>query len=277
MKYQTVMVTPEKAKEWLQRMGKNRKLSPIHVNNLAVAMKQGHWVLNGQTISFSAEGKLLDGQHRLNAVIQSGMTVPMAIAIGVTDDRAFESYDIVAKKRGVDAIIGMEGVKHATHLAAVARRLLLWERCDDKTKFSLRNVAAASLSPQDVLAYLRLHLSEIQTILNEMLTSLPCRRCAAGSAFITALILCNRVDDVSTLLFMEGLKTGVSLPVDSPVYLLREKFITNTRRRGIDRETEVMALTIKAWNKYTKGQSMKLLRWTQDREDYERFPVPGGK
>jgi hypothetical protein len=110
MNYQTMIVTPEMAQQWLDNGGKNRKLSKLHVNRLAQEIVKGRWVFNGQTISFSAEGKLLDGQHRLNAVIQSGVTIPMSISFGVADERAFETYDVVQKSRGAYDILSLDSI-----------------------------------------------------------------------------------------------------------------------------------------------------------------------
>jgi len=276
MKYQTVMVSPQKAESWLQQGGKNRKISQTHVSKLAALMRNGHWVLNGQTLSFSADGKLLDGQHRLNAIIQAGVTIPMSIAIGVIDERAFESYDSAIRKRSVTQIANMENIKNATHIVAISRRLLFYETTTDKTKFTFGVSAWGNLSNQDVLSYMRKNLEEIQSVFNDVRCSPPFIRCGAGSALVTALIICNRADSIITSPFMEGLKTGVSLSVNSPVYMLREKLISGSKKRGIKWETEVMALTIKAWNKHAKGNSVKFLRWRQEGDAPEYFPLLRG-
>ncbi len=277
MIYQTVMVDPPKAQTWLQKGGKNRSLNIKHVKRLAVLMQEGRWVLNGQTISFSADGKLLDGQHRLNAVIESGVTVPMSVSYGVEDERAFETYDVTSLKRGADQIARMDGIKDATSAVSIARRLCAWENTKNKEEFRLTNQKYADINNHDVLDYLRSNLAEIENMLPSVRSALPYKRCGAGSAFVAALILCNRVDDVATMLFVEGLKTGAGLTENSPIHRLRERLIDPPQRRGLAWETEVMALTIKSFNKYANDKPIKYLRWIQGGDTPETFPVPGGK
>lgn len=73
-----VMVDAEMAKTMLQGNQSNRRLNPKTVQKYAVDMRNGDW--NGyDPIVFSSEGKLINGQHRLNAVIASKSVVPMII------------------------------------------------------------------------------------------------------------------------------------------------------------------------------------------------------
>lgn len=275
MEYKTVMVNPEKAKLWLQKNTKNRKVRQWHIDRLASDMLKGKWILNGQTVSFSLDGVLLDGQHRLYAVIKSGVTVPMSVSFGVDDPNAFKTYDVNVLKRGVDQVATMMGIENATHAGAIARRLLHWDKTHDKTLFTIKNKAWDLLTGDEVLEYLQIYCNEIQDMYKEMRTTLPFRRCRAGSAFVAALIICSRMDDVTTLMFNDGLKSGAGLESDSPVYILREKLIDTPAKRGVIWETEVMALTIKAWNKYCAGKTVKFLRWRQQGDHPEKFPVPG--
>lgn len=274
---QVVMVTPQIARKWLTMGGKNRKISNQHVKNIANSMQAGKWVLNGQPICFDANNKLIDGQHRLSAVIMSSMAVPMLVVRGVDDPRAFETYDTNVKKRGVADIIGMEGIKNANCVSAVAKRLVAWEKCAVKSTFSLTSYAYERIANYEILDYIKSNNHKIQPILSEMVGSLPFRRCGAGSALITALIICNETDEVATMLFIEGLKTGANLSENSPVRLLRDRLIDPPERRGLPWETEVMALTIKSWNKYLHGKSTKTLRWGTGRTDGDKFPVPGDR
>lgn len=275
MQFQTVMMDPQKAEAWLRKNTKNRRLRLPHVNTLANDMINGRWVLNGQTIIFSADGTLLDGQHRLQAVIKSGATVPMAVAFGVDDTNAFKSIDMNVLKRGVDQLAIMMGIENASHASAAARRLLHWDTTEDKSKYAFTTKAWALIAGSKVLEYLMEHNNEIQNMLKDMRGALPLRKCKAGSALTAALIICNRTDDVATMLFIEGLKTGAGLGESSPIHKLRERLIDPPGKSGLKWEAEVMALTIKAWNKFRAGKTVKCFRWRQEGDTPERFPVPG--
>jgi hypothetical protein len=271
------MVTPQIAELWLQNNTKNRKVRQHHVDKLAAEMLAGKWVLNGQTISFSPDMILLDGQHRLLAVIQSGMTVPMSIVIGISDPNAFKTYDVTILKRGVDQLASMSGIENAKSASAIARRLLYWDSTNDKTKFNLTNDSFSKINNSEVLNYLEKHNDEIQSLFKEMSQTLPHRKCQAGSALIAALIICNRIDETATYDFIDGLKEGMGFKKGSPIGHLRDRLVDPPERRGMKWETEVMALTIKAWNKHLCGKTLKQFRWRQEGDAPELFPVPGDK
>lgn len=271
----TVMVTPEKAESWLRRGGKNRKLIQTQVDRLAKEMLAGRWALDGQTVIFDNQGRLLNGQHRLNAVIQSGCTVLMLVVSGVHDPNAFSTIDTNQTRRGAHTILDIEKIANPANVAAIAKRLLHWENAHDKTRYSFTVDAWRKIPQADVVAYGIRNNDEIQSMFREIKQALPYRRCKAGSALVTALIICNRADEVTTLVFNEGLKTGANLPEKSSVALLRDRLIAPPERRGIGWELELMALTIKAWNYFWAGKPMKVLRVIQEGPAAERFPVPG--
>lgn len=73
-------VTSKIAKEWLERNAvNNRKINPNRVRMYAEDMRSGNWKLTHQGIAFDADGQLIDGQHRLAAVVKSGVPVRMLI------------------------------------------------------------------------------------------------------------------------------------------------------------------------------------------------------
>lgn len=77
---EVVNVTPEMAAEWLEKnVANNRPVRAVEVSKFARDMMNGKWRLTHQGIAFNAEGRLIDGQHRLRAVIQSKCTVPMMV------------------------------------------------------------------------------------------------------------------------------------------------------------------------------------------------------
>lgn len=169
-------IDPNTAKMMLLSNNMNRRLSQRHVNKLAAEMASGHYMLNGQTIAFSANGKLLDGQHRLNAVIQSGVTVKMAVAYGVEGDRVFQTYDQTALKRGIHQIAEMQGLENAVNITAIARRLVLWERTPDKAQFSFLSTAWRDQADYEVIEYVDTHHEEIQQMFDELRTALPYKK-----------------------------------------------------------------------------------------------------
>ena len=73
MKTKQQKITPELAREILKGNSKNRKIRQQRVDYLADEMKNGRWQISHQGICIATDGRVLDGQHRLLAVIQSGV------------------------------------------------------------------------------------------------------------------------------------------------------------------------------------------------------------
>jgi hypothetical protein len=72
-------VTPEIAQTWLECNTDNRRLRQSAVSRYSRLMKAGKWELTHAGIAFSDDGTLLDGQHRLWAVFDAGVTVRMMV------------------------------------------------------------------------------------------------------------------------------------------------------------------------------------------------------
>lgn len=86
MNTQVMNVTPEMAQKWLGHNSGNRHLRETRVRALVTDMQNGNWRLTHQGIAFDEDGNLLDGQHRLMAVVKSGITVPMLVTTDMSRD-----------------------------------------------------------------------------------------------------------------------------------------------------------------------------------------------
>lgn len=79
-----VTITPAMALKWLENSNiRNRPLSQNHINKLARDMKNGHWKQTHAGIAFDPSGVLLDGQHRLWAIVESETTQSMMVVYNV--------------------------------------------------------------------------------------------------------------------------------------------------------------------------------------------------
>lgn len=80
------MVTPDMAKLWLKNNEGNRNLSDSAVERYVSDMKRGTWKPNTDSIGITKSGQLIQGQHRLTAVVESECTVLMLVTYGYGDD-----------------------------------------------------------------------------------------------------------------------------------------------------------------------------------------------
>ena len=73
------LITPELAARLLEGNKNNRHLRESVVDAYAQDMLNGHWLLNNQGIGLGEDGSVIDGQHRLAAVVKSGCSVRMLV------------------------------------------------------------------------------------------------------------------------------------------------------------------------------------------------------
>lgn len=111
------MVSPETALIYLQSNSPlQRKISRVKVEDYKGDMNAGLWALNGQTISFDWDGHLVDGQHRLTAIVETGKTVEM-IVVRNLDPAVFETID-QGRARSLSTVLQTNG-----EVSSVARSL----------------------------------------------------------------------------------------------------------------------------------------------------------
>ena len=76
-------VSPEEAAKYLEHNAKHRKIKEKKVDAYMKEMQDGKWQLNGKVLIFDANGRLLNGQHRLSAVVKSGVPLTVLVVRGV--------------------------------------------------------------------------------------------------------------------------------------------------------------------------------------------------
>ena len=74
-----VTVTSEIAKKMLEKNKENRAVNKARVTQYSKAMQEGRWIENGQPVILSSDGFLVDGQHRLTAIIKADATIEMLV------------------------------------------------------------------------------------------------------------------------------------------------------------------------------------------------------
>lgn len=118
-----VKITPERATELLAANAVNRTIRPRLVASYAEDMREGLWRVTGEAIKVSRTGQLLDGQHRLSAIVEYGKPMEMLVVSGL-EDRAQELMDQGAVRTAANAL-AMHGFQNATLTSSIARWLLL--------------------------------------------------------------------------------------------------------------------------------------------------------
>jgi len=84
---QVMNITPSMAQRWLEGANTaNRKLSLAYAEKLAEEIRCGRWMLTHEGIAFSPHGVLLDGQHRLQAIVLADKPITMVVWFNISTD-----------------------------------------------------------------------------------------------------------------------------------------------------------------------------------------------
>ena len=122
MRLERVFVTPDIAAEWLAHNTNNRTLTRNRVDAMAKDMTSGHWFETHQAIAFNCDGSLKDGQHRLSAVVKSGLPQWFWVATGLPDS-AMDYIDTHRARSHADALT-LRGYSDARVTIAIATAML---------------------------------------------------------------------------------------------------------------------------------------------------------
>ncbi|MFJ9039082.1 hypothetical protein ACIRF8_21110 [Streptomyces sp. NPDC102406] len=249
-------ISPQLAAEWLTRNTNNRPLSKSTVQQLAGQIQRGEWQLTHQGIAFDKDGALIDGQHRLAAIVKAGITVPLTVAHDVPRT-AFTVMDTGRKRTGRDAL-ALAGEANATHLAAALRGLHLYLNAPN----SAWSGGSSVTSNDQLLAMLDKHPGIRDALQHGIALNRACR-ITVTAATIGWYVTSEACPDLDQSSWEDGVVTGARLEPGDPCLTLRNTMLGlaagRTHRRRDD-SREHLLYYLKAWNAWAEGRTIKLLR-----------------
>ena len=254
----TINVTPTLAESWLEWNDGNRRVTNRHVINIAKQMVSGNWMLNGQCLIMGSNGKLLDGQHRLHAVIECGKTILMDVRFGI-DPETFKTID-EGKKRSPGDVLSIVGTKDANNVAAAARFVMSYDYGNSKT---VQKGSYGGLAPSnsDVLKWVKENPSiEEDVMTGASLYTASSRLVLSRSMFAAFIYIAKRVDEADAESFFGRLATGHNLSVGT-ISRLRDRLIRSKLDKSNSLPTGVRnQLVAKYWNAWRDGKEVKQIK-----------------
>ena len=222
MKTEIMSITPEIAAEMLSRNHNNRALRSRVVDLYAADMTNGVWEETSQAITFDKDGYLLDGQHRLNAVVKSGQSINMVV---VTDAPRSGMYDAGLSRSIVDRIT-MGG----TDLPSSITNNFICAVCS--YVIGMKN-NKAKLSTAEVRSFMNHNREKLEILGNIIGTKRTIGITVAPVAAAMLSAIDGDVDTEKLHRFYEVLVTGVPTSDDErPIVALRNRLLTEGMGRG---------------------------------------------
>lgn len=262
MKSEIREITPSIAKEMLKRNANNRPLKEGHVKLLSKSMKNGEWLFDGQPIRFSEGGTLLDGQHRLSAIVDSKIPQNLLIITGI-EKEAFKVMDTGKNRSGSDCV-AIEGYSNPNEVAASVKTIL-------NIKNNITTAGGNSkVTNTQILKWLESNGGEtfITNTKKSISLSVNFSRILSASTINSFWYLFAEKNVEQAEAFISKLCYGLGLETNSPIYVLRKKLMDDKLSfKKIPRRSKY-AMIIKAWNLFRKGKECKSLRWSPENEDF---------
>lgn len=264
-------ITPQKAKIYLEKNNSdeynNRSVYQPKVDQYARDMKNGDWRLNGETIIISKSGRTMDGQHRLLAVIQSGVTIQSYVIHGV-DDEVFASIGTGKPRTSADAA-HIAGFQHASKISAIVKFVLNFQKGQYSQASLAYSKGKKAITNEAVVEYIRRHEESLYESYNYGYNKE--NKVVSGTYLAGLHYIFKKLSETEANDFCNRVADGLALSKDNPIYLLRQRLISDVQAKRKMPPSEKLALICKSWNFYRKKRKISRLSLDIIKEG---FPKP---
>lgn len=229
---------------------RNRTISLPHVMKLSRDMTNGNWLWTGDPIHVDTDGFIRNGQHRLLAVVHSGITQDFNVVRNL-HPKAQLVID-VGRPRSVANQLHMAGVSNASNATAVANMLIRW-----RVGKVMLSTYIPTVSEVNELISSEPAMVDALTMVYRFRKNIGTAPVAAlGSTFIEA----GHIDEKARDEFFEDLIVGADLAVDDPVFVLRNTLIRTPSIGVRARRAGRLFQIVHAWNAWRKDETIRFLR-----------------
>lgn len=248
-----ILVTPEVAARWLEANTFNRNITKSKVRAYVRDLLAGRWGFNPQPISFGTDRTLLDGQHRLTAVVESGVSVKMIVWFNVPP----AARDVMdqGKPRSLRDVARISPLK-----AAISSSMM---------RGSSRAHISATVSEK--AAFYQRFAAEIDWVMSVYQTSRAGLRASTVYAAIVRASFHVAADDLKIFceVLMSGMPTGQDR--DATVIRLRDKLLQpKSGRNGAMVTLDSYGSTTSAIKAFSEGRALSKIYPASS----ELFPLP---
>ena len=253
-------IGPEKAAEYLLANRHNRPLRFQWIKALSRQMSQGLWHTSGESIIFGRSGKLLDGQHRLKAIIHSGTSQWFVVVRGA-EDATFSTIDTGQKRSPKDAL-HIAGFAQPILYARLGLQCLRWNR----GIFFGGSHAAIAPTNDEIVAYCEDHRKVLAESINHfMQLKSRLRGILQAQVMLFTYHKFKEKDENDAFIFYEKLLTGMTKEKrEQPISALRKRLIENMNSEAKLPLRILTLMVFGAWNAYRNKETLTDFRLSTD-------------
>lgn len=259
-----VTVTPAMATDLMTINIGNRPVKLDDVHRWAKDMKNGKWLPIGGGLGFSTEMKMVDGQHRCLAIIESGIEQIFNIITGLPPE-AFNVMD-TGRQRTAGDILSISNFSNYTCMAAAIKSEIYYRLFGGFAS----NIWQGKIPNYAVVEWIE---NQTNTKLMQECTIYACTFLRRKGPFLQnstwafLYYILSKVHRGDATRFVTAFAAGedISMSKDAPIYLLRQKMLSLTFKKNT-REIQASATLvtkmhyiITAWNLWRQGKRPKEL------------------
>lgn len=259
--YNVVMeVGPDVATGWLEGNTHNRPLKQTLVDRFVRDMQAGRWQLTHQGIAFDADGVLIDGQHRLWAIVLSGVPVQLRVFFN----------EPIETMRAVDTGLARSNFD-VLHLSGEAGEITISHLATLRAMLAGDSSHTPRLTVSEEADWMSKHAEAVNFAMEHLGT---CRYRGIATATIRGIIAraYYSADHANLIHFCDVLKTGGSNDEEDVPIVLLWQFLANNAGAGKARAVRRLRYgkAERALMAYLKGECISCLRAVGN----ELFPLP---
>lgn len=250
----------------------NRNIKKAHKKWLEDSIERKEFILTSSGIGVSAEGILVDGQHRLSAIREAGYPPVELLIVTGLDGKSMMYVDQHAKRTTADMLKVFLDKTITTRMAAIINSHL--RLVDEKNEFRWERGKPPLMAVSDMMEK---YVEELTT-LTDAGGSAP----RAGTYLALFHYLLKSGEDAATHLATQ-INTGEKLLRGDPAYKMRE-YLQGKRRNTGYGSTGQMAdykVAVAVCIAHSKGESIDILRPAQSWEGVKKKPeyrvIPGSR
>jgi hypothetical protein len=257
-------IGPAKAQKYLDLMGRNRKKRGRLKQRYIDAMKAGQWKLTGEAIQFNTKGELINGQHRLEAVIESGKSIEILVCRGVPDE-AFMELDTGGTRTPGD-LLTVAGYDYTNGVASCIRHVTsLYEIEGEQLRPS--SFARKRVDPSTLLEYAEDHSVALVDAVKKTMSKHARTVCGPPAMFAALYFVFAEHNKKAADEFFDALIDGIGFEHGKadPVYQLHRLLLQFKQEKHRRRPNFYKAaITIKAWNAFQNRDTIASLRFSEN-------------
>jgi hypothetical protein len=265
IQFNKILITPAKAKEYLEANVDNRRIKKPVVLKYAKDIIEERWIEDtGETIKIATTGRILDGQHRLHAIIKANKSIYCHVSTGL-DESVFKVIDTGSTRNATD-VFKIEGIKNENSLPSIISFYNLLEQGKKHKGFHVHEKSTNAMLLEQYYEDENFWQSVSKNSYNWYISFAKILTPSFIGGFYAHFYKLN--SDKANL-FMTQLATGINIENDT-ISILRNKLMIDKMSIKKMPQTLKMALVIKTWNSYINGSKLKQLKYDSTREQFPK-------